>query len=80
MAEGTSFGAAQITAETNRRYREKLHRPLNARDVSVILRRLREAGRLRLVRGGKSNQEALYAKRARPAAGDSAVVPEKSSD
>jgi hypothetical protein len=68
MADGASFGATQIAAEANRRYRDKLRRPLNARDVSVTLRRLREAGRLRLVREGKSNQEALYAKRARPAA------------
>jgi hypothetical protein len=67
MADGASFGAAQVAAETNRLYRGKLRRPLKARDVSVTLRRLREAGRLRLVRGGKANQEAIYAKRARPA-------------
>ena len=72
MPDSASFGAAQIAAATNRRYRDKLRRPLKARDVSVTLRRLREGGRLRLVREGKSNQEALYAKRIRPAAGNSA--------
>lgn len=76
MAEGAKFGAAQVAAETNRRYREKLRRPLTARDVSVILRRLREAGRLRLVREGKSNQEALYARRVRPSA-DSPETPKE---
>jgi DNA-binding transcriptional ArsR family regulator len=69
VAEGETFGAAQVAAETNRRYRDKLRRPIDARAVSVTLHRLRDAGRLRLVREGKSYYEALYAKRARPAAG-----------
>lgn len=68
MAEGVSFGATQVAAEINRRYRDKLRRRLSARDVSVTLRRLHDAGRLRLVRKGRSNHEALYAKRA-PASG-----------
>src|SRR4030095_6654735 len=55
MAAGATFGAAQVAAETNRRYRDKLRRRLDARAVSVTLRRLRDAGRLRLVREGKSN-------------------------
>jgi len=67
MAAGASFGAAQVAAETNRRYRDKLDRPLSARDVSVTLRRLRDAGRLREVREGRSNHEALYVKPTRPA-------------
>jgi len=68
MAAGASFGAAQVAAETNRRYRDKLDEPLDARAVSVTLRRLRDAGRLREVREGKSYHEALYVKATRPAA------------
>jgi hypothetical protein len=62
MADGATFGAAQVAAETNRRYRDKLRRPIDARAVSITLRRLRDAGRLRLVRKGKSNHEGLYVK------------------
>ncbi len=69
MAPGATFGAAHVAAEANRRYQDKLDRPLEARTVSVTLRRLREAGRLRLVREGKSNHEALYVKPSKPAAG-----------
>jgi hypothetical protein len=62
MRDGESFGAAEIAAETNRRYRSLLQRPVDARTVSVTLRRLRQSGRIRLVREGKALQEALYAK------------------
>jgi len=63
-----------VAAETNRRYRDKLRRPLDARDVSFTLRRLRDAGRLRLVKEGRSNHEALYAY---PADGSHPASPEK---
>jgi hypothetical protein len=63
MADGVTFGAKQVAAETNRRYRDKLRRPIDARAASVTLRRLEAAGRLHLVRKGKSNHEG------RPAAG-----------
>jgi len=66
MAEGTTFGATQVAAEVNRRYRDKLRRPIDSRTASVTLRRLCAAGRLRLIRPGKANHEALYAKPARP--------------
>jgi len=68
MADGVTFGAHQVAAEINRRYRDKLRRPIDARTVSVTLRRLQAAGRLHLVRQGKSNHEALYTKPPRPAA------------
>jgi hypothetical protein len=58
---------AELDTETNRRYRDLLRRPLDARAVSVTLRRLRDAGRLRLVRQGKSNHEGLYVKAAKAA-------------
>lgn len=60
--EGDAFGAAWVALEINRRYRDKLRKLVDARAVSVTLRRLRDAGRLRLVRKGKSSQEALYVK------------------
>jgi len=62
MADGVTFGAKQVAAEVNRRYRDKLCRPIDARTASVTLRRLQAAGRLNLVRKGKSNHEALYTK------------------
>jgi hypothetical protein len=67
FGEGETFGATRVAAEVNRRYRARLRRPVDARAVSVTLRRLRDAGQLRLVREGKATQEALYAKPARPA-------------
>ncbi len=69
MADDATFGARQVTAETNRRYRDKLRKPVEARAVSVTLRRLQANGRLRLVREGKSKHEALYTKVSKTAAG-----------
>jgi hypothetical protein len=60
-----TFGAARVAAEVNRRYRDKLRKLVDSRTVSVTLRRLRDAGHLRLVREGKAAHEALYAKPAR---------------
>jgi hypothetical protein len=74
MAAGVSFGATEVAVEVNRRYRDKLRRSLTARDVSVTLRRLHAAGRLRLVRQGRSNHEALYAKPSRKSEGSPATV------
>jgi hypothetical protein len=67
MADGATFGAAQVAKETNRRYRDKLRKPIDARAVSITLRRMLGAGRLRLVRKGKANHEALYTKPAKTA-------------
>jgi DNA-binding transcriptional ArsR family regulator len=60
MGEDETFGAARMAAEVNRRYREHLRRPVDARAVSVTLRRLRDAGLIRAVREGKASQESLY--------------------
>ncbi|HEX9945833.1 MAG TPA: hypothetical protein VGG03_27820 [Thermoanaerobaculia bacterium] len=60
--EDETFGAARVAAEVNRRYRDKLRKPVDSRTVSITLRRLRDAGRLRLVREGKAAHEGLYAK------------------
>jgi len=57
-----TFGATRVAAEVNRRYSDKLKRPVEARAVSITLRRLRGNGLLRLVREGKAAHEAVYAK------------------
>jgi hypothetical protein len=55
------FGTAAVTAELNRRYRETLKRPVPARLVSIVLRRLLATGQLRSIREGRPHHEALYA-------------------
>jgi hypothetical protein len=57
-----TFGAARVAAEINRRFGDKLRRPIQSREASTALRRLRDRGQLRLVREGKAAHEALYAK------------------
>lgn len=64
IGEGDAFGAGWVAQEVNRRYPDKLRGLVDARSVSVTLRRLRDAGRLGLVRKGKSSQESLYVKAA----------------
>ncbi len=68
--DGEAFGARGVTAEVNRRYAEVLKRPIKSAGVSVALRRMAQAGRLRQVRPGKASREALYV---REAAGGGAV-------
>ena len=60
--EGEPFGPRLVTQEVNRRFRKMLSRAADIRAVSVILRRMSAARRLRLVREGKANHEALYAR------------------
>ena len=57
-----TFGAARVAAEINQRYSDRLRRPVDNREVSTTLRRLRDSGRLRVVREGKAVHGALYAK------------------
>ncbi len=52
MPDDATFGARQVTAEVNRRYKDKLRKPVQARAVSITLRRLQANGRLLLVRQG----------------------------
>lgn len=54
------FGAKTMTAEINRRFRQALGREADVRSVSAALRRMREQGRLRLVREGAAVKEGLY--------------------
>ena len=60
--EGERFGPKIVAQEVNRRFRKALRRPVDARAVSVALRRMSAARRIHLVREGKANHEALYAK------------------
>jgi hypothetical protein len=62
LGAGQTFGAAWVAQETNRRFRNALKRPVDARTVSTVLRRLRDAGELRQVQPGGAAHEAVYAK------------------
>jgi hypothetical protein len=59
---GETLTSSSIAAEVNRRYPAKLKHLIDARLASVTLRRLRDDGRLRLVREGKAHHEAVYTK------------------
>lgn len=58
--EGEPFGARAIAAEVNRRYADKLHKPVDSATVSTVLRRLSRARKLRKVRPGRAAHEGLY--------------------
>lgn len=60
--EGETFGAHAIAAEVNRRYSDKLPKPVDSAAVSTVLRRLSKARKLRRVRPGRASQEGLYAR------------------
>jgi hypothetical protein len=59
---GEPFGATPIAAEVNRRYQDVLKKPIRPGAVSVVLRRLMTARRIRQVRPGKALHEALYSR------------------
>jgi hypothetical protein len=63
LDEDEIFGANQVAEETNRRHQERLKRPVDARLVSVVLRRLRDAGEIHQIKPGGAAHEALYSKR-----------------
>jgi hypothetical protein len=63
LGDDETFGANRVAAETNHRYYDQLKRPVDARKVSVVLRRLRDAGELHQVKSGGAAHEALYSKR-----------------
>jgi hypothetical protein len=62
---GETFGATRVAEETNRRYRNTLKRPVDARMASTILRRLRDAGEIHQVQSGGAAHEAVYEKEGR---------------
>jgi hypothetical protein len=54
------FGATEVTAEVNRRYAAHLRRPAEEEQISVILKRMAETGRLHRLRKGRPYYQALY--------------------
>jgi hypothetical protein len=60
--DGETFGAHAIAAEVNRRYGDKLPKPVDSAAVSTVLRRLSKARKLRRVRPGRAAHEGLYAR------------------
>ena len=59
---GQPFGISHVTAEVSRRYRDRFRKPVEPRLVSIVLRRMLAAGKLRSVRKGKPFHEALYSR------------------
>lgn len=57
---GEGFTAASVAQEINRRFGNRLTAPLTSREVSVTLRRLRDAGRIQLVQAGTAYHESVY--------------------
>jgi hypothetical protein len=62
LGEEQAFGATWVARETNRRFHNFLKKPVDARTVSTVLRRLRNMGELRQVQPGGAAHEAVYAK------------------
>jgi hypothetical protein len=57
------FGATAVAAEVNRRFPERLRKPVGPRAASDVLRRMLAEGELDLVREGKASHEAWYSRR-----------------
>lgn len=54
------FGANGVAAEVNRRFHDRLRAPMDGRTVSVVLRRMKDERKIRLVQPGRPHFEALY--------------------
>ncbi len=54
------FSPAAVAAEANRRFADRLRKPIDPRTASDVLRRLLAEGRIRLARAGRGTQGALY--------------------
>lgn len=63
------FGPKAVAAETYRRFRDRLSKPIDGRTASDVLRRMRTAGEIELVRKGTAFHEALYRRKGRPPGG-----------
>jgi hypothetical protein len=57
------FGPAAVVAEANRRFADRLPKPVEHRMVSNVLRRMVKEGLLQVSREGKAHIEALYVRR-----------------
>jgi hypothetical protein len=60
LEPGVPFTATQVAAEVNRRFRERLKRPVDKRVAATALRRLRDSREIREVEAGRSFHEAWY--------------------
>jgi len=56
------FGPVSLSEEVNRRFAKRLRRPVDSRQISVVLRRLHRLGRIHLIRPGRPHWEALYSR------------------
>jgi len=56
------FGPAAILQEVLQHYGNRLRRPATKKLVSIALRRMYAAGKLRVARQGTAHHETLYAK------------------
>jgi hypothetical protein len=66
VAGGEPFGGADIAEEANKRFADRLRRPIDSRTAGDILRRMWAEKRIHRLRVGKPFYEALYGKGARP--------------
>jgi hypothetical protein len=58
--EGEPFGASAVAAEVNRRFADRLRRPIGTRATSDVLRRIARSRQIHQVRRGKALAEGLY--------------------
>ncbi|MFY9822932.1 MAG: hypothetical protein WAM82_16240 [Thermoanaerobaculia bacterium] len=63
---GEPFGGSDVVEEANKRFADRLHRPIDSRTAGDVLRRMRREKRIHLVRAGIPFYEALYGLGARP--------------
>jgi hypothetical protein len=62
LPPGETFGPTRVAAEVNRRYKDRLRKPVEVRTVAVNLRRLSEAGGIRRVSAGTAHHESRFTK------------------
>ena len=63
------FGPAAVAAEANRRFKDRLPKPVGPRTASDVLRRMLAEGEVELVREGKAAHPALYRRKTRQGGG-----------
>lgn len=56
------FGPVGLAREVNERFGERLRRPATVPQISIVLRRLQDQGKIHQVRQGRPHWEALYVK------------------
>jgi hypothetical protein len=63
---GEPFGGSDVAEEANKRFADRLGRPIDSRTAGDVLRRMRREKRIHLLRLGKPFYEALYGQGPRP--------------